>query len=551
MFKHSTYLELQHVMSSIVYRLIIMFYGGFIVMTYQNIVEAPYYAILILVYVALYFKLIDEKWKYARLILDLSVVMAVLYGKTPLDAVCFVYALFPLISAITHSGSHSRYWPVLMFTALLLVILDRGVDYGHLTIVVFVWLAGIQSWYSHQTNHFLNLITSHIDNYFADNDGTRKPHEIYKSIIDEINANLGVDYLTNIFSYTVKENDELWLVNSSKFMWDRTLKRSPKFMSSLKERKYIYRKGESSKYFYVEQRGVSYVYKCDLNPAYENLSLRKGYVINCVLKLAFGKISTLLASEYRISEARRKVFEETKGHIDYVTRALKVMHFVRNKLSPVKTVVTFYSSMDSMDADKVKRMEERVKKEVRQANTDLNEIIKTANYLLDKENNPYGGADVEKKNIKFLFVLLSEIVEYHLGGIVMVSDDIKNIEQRKEVNVSTTQLKLLFTDIVSNIEKYKKIEYKVTMGTEDDMLIVRFENDFDSKQESKCNDLVRDINNKNNDSIVLRKSHGVYNIKAAASVMGVEMKAAIEGEKKNKKYVLITMFKMYGDNDKN
>lgn len=76
--------------------------------------------------------------------------------------------------------------------------------------------------------------------------------------------------------------------------------------------------------------------------------------------------------------------------------------------------------------------------------------------MLDKENNPYGGADVEKKNIKFLFVLLSEIVEYHLGGIVMVSDDIKNIEQRKEVNVSTTQLKLLFTDIVSNIEKYKK-----------------------------------------------------------------------------------------------
>lgn len=551
MFKHSIYLELQHVMSSIVYRLIIMFYGGFIVMTHQNIVEAPYYAILILVYVALYFELIDEKLKYARLILDLSVVMAVLYGKTPLDAVCFVYALFPLISAITHTGSHSKYWPVLLLTAIQLIILDKGVDYGHLTIVFFIWMAGIQSWYSHQTDHFLTSITAHIDNYFADNDGTRKPHEIYKSIIDEINAYLGVDYLTNIFSYTVKENDELWLVNSSKFMWDRTLKRSPKFMSSLKERKYIYRKGKSSKYFYVEQRGVSYVYRCDLNPAYEILSLRKGYVINYVLKLTFGKISTLLASEYRISEARRKAFEETKGHIDYVTRALKVMHFVRNKLSPVKTVITFYSSMDSMDADKVKRMEERIKKEVRQANTDLNEIIKTANYLLDKENNPYGGADVEKKNIKFLFVLLSEIVEYHLGGIVMVSDDIKNIEQRKEVNVSTTQLKLLFTDIVSNIEKYKKIEYKVTMGTEDDMLIVRFENDFDSKQESKCNDLVRDINNKNNDSIVLRKSHGVYNIKAAASVMGVEMKAAIEGEKKNKKYVLITRFKMYGDNDNN
>ena len=548
-FKQNTYLVFQHVLSSIVYRFIIMLYGGYIVLTHHNMVGTPYYAFLIPLYMFLYFLLMEEKWKYARLVLDLTVVTAVLYGKKPLDEVCFLFALFPLISAITHTGSHSKYWPVLVVTIAFLMLIDGGIVISHILVVFLIWLAGIQSWYTHQTNRFLSSITSHIDDYFTDNDGTKKPHEIYRDIINEINAYLGTDYLKNIYSYTVKEKDVLWLVNSSEFMWDRTLNVTARFMEVMKKKKYLHDKGNSTKFFYVEQRGVSYVYRCELNPMNENVSFRNSYVVNYVLELTFGKISTLLASEYRITETRRKAFEETKGHIDYVTRALKVMHFVRNKLSPVKTVVTFYSNLDSMDAERVKRMEGRIKQEVKQANTDLTEIITTANYLLDKENNPYGGADVENKNIKFLFVVLSEIVEYHLGGIVGVSDEIKNIEQRKEVKVSTTQLKLLFTDIVSNIERYKKSEFNIEISVESDNLVVRFMNDIDSKQESACNELVKDINNRNNEGIVLRKSHGVYNIKAAASVMDVDLKAKILSDKKIRKYVLTTKFKMYGDDD--
>ena len=548
-FKQSTYLIIQHVLSSLVYRLIIVLFGVYIVTSHDNIVPAPYYIILLPVYVLLYLSFIGEKWKYVRLVLDMLMVLAVLYGKAPLDNVCLVYALFPLISSITHTGSHSKYWPVLLLTFLVFFVIDGGIVMSHYIIAALIWAAGIQSWYNHRNNQFLSSITSHIDDYFADNDGSKKPHEIYKNIIEEINTYLKNDYIKNIYSYTVKENNVLWLVNSSVFMWDRTLKLKPALMDKLKERKYLSLKEEGEMFFYVEQRGVSYVYRCETAAPFERISYRKGFVVNYVLELTFAKISTLLASEYRISEARRKAFEETKGHIEYVTRALKVMHFVRNKLSPVNSVITFYNSLDAMEESKAKKMESRIKQEVHQANVDLAEIINMANYLLDKQNNPYGGADIENKNIKFLFVLLSEIVEQHLGGTVSVSDDIKNVEQRKEVKVSTTQLKLLFTDIVSNIERYRKSDYTVEMGMDDENLIVRFTNDIYPKQESECSTLAKDINNKNNEGIVMRKSHGVYNIKAAASVMGVELKAKIEGENKNKKYVLTTKFKMYGDKD--
>lgn len=550
-FKQRAYNLLFHsLISSLIYRLIIIVYGAYIVFTHENIIAGPYYAALIPVYIFLYIKLLGEKWKYLRLILDAVVIMAVLYGKAPLDNISFVYALFPLISSITHTGFHSKYWPVLLLTYIMLFILDLQTPISYLAVPLFIWLVGVQSWYNNKTNDFLTTITAHIDNYFADSDGTKRPHEIYKNIIKEINSFLKESYLQNVYSYTLKDN-VLWLVNSSEFMWQRTLDVSTTLLGDLKKHGYYYDKENHNKLFYVERRGVVYVYKCDINPSFDRIGVRKKYVVDYVLEVTFGKVSTILASEYRIAETRRKAFEETKGHIDYVTRALKVMHFIRNKMSPIKTVITFYSNQDNMRPEKVKIMEERIKQEVRQANKDMTDIINTANYLLDKQNNPYGGSDIEQKNIKLLFVILSEIVELHLGGTVSVSENITNKEQDKYVKVSVTQLKLLFTDIISNIEKYKHTDYSINMESDGSFLIVSFMNDIDPKQESECSILVRDINNNDNESILARKSHGVYNIKAAASVMGVDLEADMVKDTKKKNYVLTTKFKLYDGNNGN
>lgn len=543
---------MHNLLSSLLYRLIIILYGAFIVLTHDNIIATPFYAILPFVYATLFILLLGkEKWKYWRLLLDILVVAAVLYGKAPLDNTCFVFALFPLISSIAHTGSHAKYWPILILTGVLLIVVDQQVIPTHLIVAFLVWLAGVQSWYNSQTNKFLSTTVGHIDDYFTNNDGTKKPHEIYKNIIAEINSYLECGYLKNIYSYTLDANNTLWLVNSSEFMWVRTLLLDDKAIAKLKEKRYLLDKESCSRFFLVEQNDFNYVYRCEFDSNYMRLNFRKGYVVSYVLELAFGRMSTLLASEYRIAETRRKAFEETKEHIEYVSKALKAMHFVRNKLSPISSVITFYSDMDTMDAEKVKKMEERVKKEVKQAKGDMSEIIKTANFLLDKQNNPYSGADVETKNIKFLFVILSEIVQYHLGGAVEVSEEIQQFEQRMVVRVSTMQLKLLFTDIVSNIERHKSSGYAIRMDAKDDCLVVSFINDIGISQEADCNNLLRDINNSNNEGIVSRKSHGVYNIKTSASTMGVELKAEIIGEKKNKQYVLRTSFKMFEDNGNN
>lgn len=539
-----------NLISSFVYRLIIVVYGGYIVISHDNFVAAPYYAILMLGYIVAYILLIEAKWKYLRQLLDAVVILAVLYDKTPLDNMCFVYALFPLISSIAHTGFHSKYWPVLLLSYLMLFIFDIQMAIDNLFVPLLIWLVGIQAWRNNKMNNFSSTITAHVDNYFAECVGTKRPHEIYINIINEINNFLDSDYLLNIYSYRLK-NNVLWLVNSSEFIWERKLFVDSLLLEELIERKSLYDVDNHMLYFYVEQRDVKYIYCCKINPSVDRISIRKKFVVHYVLEVAFGKMSKILVSEHRISETRRKAFEKTRGHVDYVTRALKAMHFIRNKLSPIKTVITFYNDIENIDEKKANLMKDVVKKEVGQANKDLKEIVNMANYLLDKQNDPYWGLDIENKSLQFLFVVLSEIVELHLGGVVDVSDSISRGEQEKEVRVSVTQLKLLFTDLVSNIEKYGYDNYSISMEIDDTGLIIAFMNDIDSKSESNCIKLVRDINNNDKEGFVARNTHGVYNIKAAASIMNVDLCAELTGEKKNKRIVLKTRFKLYDRNDNN
>lgn len=536
---------MEHVISSFAYRILLLCFGIYIVLSHENILPSYTYYIFMGLYVLFYYQLFDSKWKYARLVLDIILVMIVLIGKYPLTEVSFVYALFPLISATFYTGVHNKYWPVFLITISLLCILDHGFVLGHQIVAFAIWAAGFQSWMSSRTNNLVATITGHIDNYFADNDGSRRPHYIYFNIIDEINKFLKEDYLKDIYCYLLDDERKIWLVNSSKFLWKRTLNLNKDTIEKLQNNKAIDDSGNNTLYYYVEKQGVCYIYICKLSPYHHEYSFRKKYVLKYVLDVTFGKVSNVLASEYRIAEMRRKTFEETKGHIDYVSRALKVMHFIRNKLSPIKSVITFYSSMDTMDEIVRQRMEPRIKQEVKQARQDLNELVTTANYLLDKQNNPYSGADIEDVNIKLLFVILSEIAEFHLGGVVNVCEEIENTQQKRAVKVSLVQLKVLFTDIISNISKYHHNFFEISMNLDSDDLIIDFTNDYPNNMDQECRILVRDINNPDNDAIVQRNSHGISNIKSAASIMKIGLSAKLENDNTLRKFIITTRFKLY------
>ena len=536
---------LGRVLSSIAYRGLLLIFGVIIITRYDNILPLWLYLTIIPLYVIAFFEFLSTKWKYARIVVDFLFIGVVLYGKMPLSNLCLRYSLYPLISSTIYTGEHHKYWPILAFTLAFLLALEQTVNVEHWIAVGVIWLAGYQSWKNRKMNNLITTITAHIDNYFADNDGTQRPHHIYPNIIAEINTYLGSNLLQDIYSYTLKDTNVMWLINSSKFTYSRTFELNEKLLKELIDDKHCFDKQANTHYYLVEQSGVKYVYRCVFAPIANNIPIRREYVINYVLDVTFGRLSGLLASEFRIAEKRRNMFEETKGHIDYVTRALKVVHFIRNKLTPIKSVITYYNSCDKMPAEVREKMEGRIRKEVSQAGADLEEIVKTANYLLDKQNNPYSGADIEYINIKLLFVILSEIVEHHLSGTVKVGQEIVDDTSRRTTPVSLIQLKVMFTDIVSNIERFYDTYYDIEMRVVENQLVITFLNDYAPSSEADCISIVRDINNANNEGIVQRKSHGISNIKGAASIMNIDLNANNNVSGGVHQYSLTTKFKLY------
>ncbi|MFK2241622.1 hypothetical protein ACIXOF_03640 [Bacteroides fragilis] len=106
--------------------------------------------------------------------------------------------------------------------------------------------------------------------------------------------------------------------------------------------------------------------------------------IDCIFIAVFSKIAKLLNSEYRVLEYKNKTFEEMREKLAYVNAATKIMHYIRNKLTPLTNIVEYYSSTEELSESIKDKMEARIKKEVKQSNRDLQEIIETADYMLEK-----------------------------------------------------------------------------------------------------------------------------------------------------------------------
>lgn len=124
--------------------------------------------------------------------------------------------------------------------------------------------------------------------------------------------------------------------------------------------------------FYIPIGEVEYVFTCDIsNASYVTLNF---YKFKDMMRLTFSKMSILLSTEYRISERREEKFNEIKDNVLYVNQAVKVMHFIRNKMTPLSNLIAYHKEIGNMSDDILDKMKDRISKEANQAETDLSEI---------------------------------------------------------------------------------------------------------------------------------------------------------------------------------
>ena len=548
-----------HQMWSYIYRGVCLSYGLYIALYYPAIFTPLIYIVACIAYAVLF--ILSKKFydkSNVRLFVDMAFISFVLYGK-PFDCVTYVFALLPMINSINYTGGNSSFLPLAIVTFVGILLIDETLVYRHFVPPFFLIVCNIYAKYIRHASRLINNITRHIDDYFI-NPKSPKPHSLYSPIIRELNAFFGKGYVKGITSYIVR-NDELWLVNASEFSWRRKADISlmcarnlmmirQRFLSRYLRRFYP---GTSTFYYNVDLKDVEYIFQVHVKDG--NLYIKQMFYQDYLMQVIFGKLARLLKYGYNAQMMRDKAFADIQKNYEYVNTATDLMHYIRNKLMPIHNVLTFYTD-HPMTLEQQRKMSSAVKKVTRQAQEDMEDLLKMATYILKKENNPYLSKEKKPVSVRKLFVILSEVAEQHLNTIVHVDESQMNEGglADKVIMSNIKELKILFTDWCANIDKYHFSFYYITMYVNAHLLIVQFYNDHQCDEKQLENLLYRLNTDQQNDLLQWRKTAGVTNMKTVCSNQNISMKASEDclkiGDDTKEKLICLTLkFDIYGKED--
>ena len=534
---------------SIFFRVVIIVFSFWIVSHNENVLPEWLYYAIVAVYFVIYYYLKIKKQDLLRLLWDFAFINAIIWGKELHDPMTFLLVIIPLINAINYTGGkpHLKVLCFMTFSTLLFHLrpFETWIILPIISLAVMYWISTIRykRWNAEKE------ITERVNRYFLDS-AILKPHQIYGSIIAELNNyfNCEKGQGINLITTYILKTDKLWLVNASEFLWDRTLILETGKVETLKNKKIIrLESGDEYIYmFYIPISNIEYVFTCNISKA-RSLHIHL-FSFEDMMKSTFQKMSILLSTEYRISERREEKFNEIKDSVLYVNQAVKVMHFIRNKMNPLTNLVAYHKEMDKISSGIRIKMEQRIKKEANQAEKDLAEVLKTADYLLDKSKNPFIGIQCQNISIIKIYLVVSEISERLLEQIVEADPTIRDeSESSIFIHSNLIECKIMFTDWVNNIHKYSVGNERVTMYIKDSKLVIHFENKYE-RSDDEIDKLLKDMNSNSKDAVLEGKDYGygIYIIKSIAKELGVDIKAYKTTDQDNRLLCLDFKFATHG-----
>lgn len=533
---------------SILFRIILMIFSTWIVINLENIFSKWYYTVIIIIYFLGCVGLKMKQKDLIRLLWDFAFINITIYGKELHHPMVFIFAIIPLINAINFSGKKSHLGLLCLLTLTTLLIQFQKIETWIIIPIFSLAMMYLLSMRRYREWEIDKNLTASVDSYFTD-PSMLKPHQIYGHIIKELNIYFGFKEnrgIQQIRTYILRGNT-LWLVNASDFLWERTWELSKDDICILKqERELKIINNENKAYlFYITIGEIEYVFTCVTYKA-DDIKL-VFYRFKDIMRLTFSKISTLLCTEYRITERREKKFNEIKDNVLYVNQAVKAMHFIRNKMTPLSNLIAYHLEVDGMSVEIRSKIESKLKREVKQASKDLTEILNYANYLLDKSKNPFHGTEIYAITIHKMYLIISEIAERHMGKTVEVDQSIKQISNEElYIYTNLIECKVMFTDWLHNMSKYSNGDEKISMTMDNHFMTIHFEN-ICTLDDENLNRLIHDMNSRGKDAVLEGKDYGygIYIIKSIANDFGVEIHCSMHTSNNNKILSLDFKFKTH------
>lgn len=518
---------------SILYRIVVIFYSIFILIISKYAFEWPYNMLLYSLY-GLFFILThgkDKMFSYIRLINDFLFIFIILLQYRYIDVYSLALIFFPILNSQNHSGE-KKSTLIYVFPLVILFILEKKFELQ--IIIPFLCFFIINQFESFRTKYIKlhEKMNSTIDNFFMEDSNVYRPYRIYKECIPLLNSKpfkLGIDEIY-CFKYN-KGKSGFNVVNGSNFVWSYNID------LNLNENKNSFVKNTPLVLNDKEMNNnITFIYKLPDSEVYYLFFIilkKSGFPLfdsfvayNVLLNPLFLRLVKIFEADIKQKSVESKKMLELGAKMNYVNSAIMAMHFIRNKLSPIKNYISMLDDYNNADDDKKRKIEPFLTNERKNISTSLDLVLSRANYILENSNNPFMVSGLEKYGIQQLFSEIRRIWnEYDLTERFEINLNNENNDIRKYVFYNKTGMDLVLTNWISNIYRYNNGSYSLKIEETTNAYNITFANNIEQGGDIE---FIKKFTNEDRLEIEKRKSHGLSELKEFLSQMKIQGKMSYD-----------------------
>ena len=520
----------------LLFNFIILFYGLLILYFNYNYYPPLTYGLILIIYIAM---IRYHNNEVLSTIIDYLFISFILDHKTPIDTFNFVLLIIPLINRHNYSRVSSTFLPFILsiLAFSLLYIESLGLNPSlqtflnlpiqtlkYITALFSVWILCkivAENLTLLDFNEDLNttMVNLCIEQGFVSN-----PKMIYNGIIDVLNRNLDSIIFKDLICFRIKM-DKIILINGSNLILDFKFD-NPDFIKSIRKKRILINEpishsGKSVKdsliiYSKIEDEEYLYSFTATGNIPYYKYYSRIGLFQS--LNSIFSILSIILANEKKIQEHKIGIIAQLSERSQYVSRANKTMHFIRNRLGPIRNLITMIENLDKITKDYLPSFTKQVFDENARAKFELDSIAQRASNMLDKNNNPFYFNITKKVSLESIYLTLNNnfLFFFPEESIQISTTPITN----KFVIINEEGFEVFLSDWLSNMRKNKKREISCEFISNNNFLYLLFKNDHSQDTET-ISKIIQDLTSENKNEIIKRTTHGLYTIKTTLEDMNI------------------------------
>jgi len=482
----------------------------------------------------------------ARLLNDYIFICLILYGKPVELLSTSVFLLLPLVNNLNHSGK-KKTGPI----SLRLYILIFG-SYYFLNdfkfsvsfifpVIVISMINGLIFLRLYLMN-FANNLYSIIEEFYQDNLNIGKTHVILKEVVKRHKNNKLVYNslpVENIILFRLKENGELKILLSSKFVVNFKLLNYKDFAKEILETQYTRNNGvaldnrisNNNLFILKEHNNINYVFFVEFSRK-PPLSLTLNIYIDKVLMPLLTKITKVAYAEYQLELENKNYFQEVKSRLENIDSAVNAIHYLNNKLSPVLNYFEMLRLQPSVEKEKRVAFDDLIEREKRNAISSIIPITQKMNQMAEKTMNANIISETQKFSLRKVFALIRKSCDENnnIRFEYNVNWD-ENIFSKIVVS-NINLLSFIIDEVIINIEKHSTGICEINYGLED-LPTISFCNEVKNleKNRASLNKIIEDFNKDNINEIMKRGSNGLRIIKQYLLQLNIGHKMSLSNDK--------------------